>query len=81
MGHLTDTHKAQILVYPNANHSVAEIGRKIGFSKSAIWKFLRFNFMECQPLVTLPFQCHFLGRGTQTLEPKTKLLPIGNLVL
>ena len=43
MGKLTDTHKAQILAYPNANHSMAEIGRKIGFSKSAICKFLSFN--------------------------------------
>ena len=43
MGKLTDTHKAQILAYPNANHSMAEIGRKIGFYKSAICKFLSFN--------------------------------------
>ena len=43
MGQLTDTHKAQILAYPYANHSMAEIGRKIGFSKSAICKFLSFN--------------------------------------
>ena len=43
MGHLTDTQKAQILMYPNANHIIAEIGRKIGFSNSAIWKFLSFD--------------------------------------
>ena len=43
MGKLTDTHKAQILAYPYANHSMAEIGRKIGFNKSAICKFLSFN--------------------------------------
>ena len=42
MGQLTDTHKAQILAYPYANHSMAEIGRKIGFSKSAICIFLSF---------------------------------------
>ena len=43
MGKFTDTHKAQILAYPNANHSMAEIERKIGFYKSAICKFLSFN--------------------------------------
>ena len=32
--------------------------------------------MECQPLVTLPFQCHFLGRGTQAQEPKIEFLLI-----
>ena len=37
--------------------------------------------VECQHLVTFPFQFHFLGIGTQAIEPKTKLLPIGNLVL
>ena len=40
MGQLTDAHKAQILAYRNANLSMAEIGRKIGFSKTAIYKFL-----------------------------------------
>ena len=29
MGQYTDTHKALILAYPNANHSVTEIGRKL----------------------------------------------------
>ena len=43
MGKFTDTHEAQILAYPNANHSIAEIGRKIGFGNSAIWKFLSFD--------------------------------------
>ena len=43
MGQLTDTHKEQIVAYPNANHSMAEIGSKIGFSKSAICKFFSFN--------------------------------------
>ena len=42
MVQLTDTHKTQILAYPNANHRMAEIGRKIGFSKSAICKVLSF---------------------------------------
>ena len=32
-----------LLAYPNANHSMAEIGRKIGFNKSAICKFFSFN--------------------------------------
>ena len=39
----SDTHKAQILTYPNTNHSMAEIGTKISFNKSAICKFLSFN--------------------------------------
>ena len=39
----SDTHKAQILTYPNANHSMAEIGWKIGFNISAIWKFFTFS--------------------------------------
>ena len=43
MGQLTDTHKEQIVAYPNANHRLAEIGSKIGFSKSAICKFFSFN--------------------------------------
>ena len=43
MGQLPDTHQTQILAYPNAIHSMAEIGRKIGFSKSAICTFLSFN--------------------------------------
>ena len=43
MGHLTDSQKAQIVAYCNANLSMAEIGRKIGFSKSAICKFLSVN--------------------------------------
>ena len=43
MVQLTDTHKVRILAYPNANHIMAEIGRKIGFRKSAICKFLSFN--------------------------------------
>ena len=43
MGQLPDTHQTQILAYPNAIHSMAEIGRKIGFNKSAIYKFLSFN--------------------------------------
>ena len=40
MGQLTNTHKLQILAYRNANLSMAEIGRKIGFNKSSISKFL-----------------------------------------
>ena len=43
MGQLTDSHKAQIVAYNNANLSMAEIGRKIGFRKSAICKFLSVN--------------------------------------
>ena len=43
MGKLTDTHKAQILAYPNTNHSTAEIGKKIVFNISAICNFLSFN--------------------------------------
>ena len=45
MGQLTDTHnhKAQILAFPSANRSMAEIGRKIGFSKSTICKCFSFN--------------------------------------
>ena len=43
MGQLPDTHQTQILAYPNAIHSMAEIGRKIGFNKSAICNFLSFN--------------------------------------
>ena len=43
MGKLTETHRAQILAYPNTNHSMAEIGTKISFNKSAICKFLSFN--------------------------------------
>ena len=31
------------IAYPNANHCMAEIGSKIGFSKSAICKFFSFN--------------------------------------
>ena len=81
MGQLPDTHQTQILAYPNANHRMAEIRRKVGFNKSAICKFWVLTQVECQPLVTLLFQYHFLGRVTLALEPKTKLLPIGNLVL
>ena len=81
IGQLPDTHQTQILAYPSANHSMGEIGRKIGFNKSAICKYEVLTQVECLPMVTLPFQCHFQGRGTLALEPKTKLLPIGNLVL
>ena len=42
---------------------------------------LVFTQVECQLLVTLLFQSHILESGTQVLEPKTILLPIGNLVL
>ena len=81
MGKFTDTHKAQILAYPNANHSIAEIGRKLASIHLQFANFLLLTQVECQSLVTLLFQCHFLERGTQALEPKTKLLPIGNLAL
>ena len=43
MGQLTDSHKAQIVAYRNANLSMTEIGRKIGFHKSAICKFFSVN--------------------------------------
>ena len=81
MGKFTDTHKAQILAYPNANHSIEEIGRKLASIHLQFANFLLLTQVECQSLVTLLFQCHFLGRGTQALEPKTIFLQIGNLVL
>ena len=55
MGQLTDAHKAQILAYRNANLSMAEIGRKIGFSKSAICTFLSFNSGSS---ISLWWLCH-----------------------
>ena len=80
MGKLTDTNKAQILAYPNANHSMAEIGRKIVFNKSAICNFLSFNSggMSANGDFAIPMS---FPRREKALEPKTKLLLIGNLVL
>ena len=43
MGQLTDSHKAQIVAYRNANLSMTELGRKIGFHKYAICKFFSVN--------------------------------------
>ena len=81
MGQLTGSHKAQIVAYRNANLSMAEIGRKIGFHKSAICKFLSVNSGGMSAFGDFAVLMSFPREGTQAQEPKTKLLPIGNLLL
>ena len=81
MGQLTDSHKAQIVAYRNANLSMAEIGRKIGFQKSAICKFLSVNSGGMSAFVDFAVPMSFPRETDSGTKPKTKLLPISNLVL
>ena len=81
MGQLTDSHKAQIVAYHNANLSMAEIGRKIGFHKSAICKFFSVNSDGKSDFGDFADPMSFLRETASGTGTKKKLLAISNLVL
>ena len=76
MGQLTDTHnhKAQILAFPNANWSMAEIGRKIGFSKSTIYKCFIFYSGEMSASGDFAFPMSFPREWDPGTGTKNKII-------